>query len=161
MASKALKWTGIGLLITIVGIQLVPKQRNEANAALPTDIITAYAVPQDIANVLHKACYDCHSNHTEYPWYYAVQPVAMWMDHHLEEGKHELNFSEFATYKLKRKLHKLEEIAKEVEEGEMPLSSYTLMHANAKLNEEEKRNLIEWTKALSIKISMTETTALK
>ena len=70
----------------------------------------------------------------------------LWLDHHVEEGVDELNFSEFATYKLKRQLHKLDEIVEMIEEHEMPLSSYTLIHTNAKLSEAQEMRLMQWAK---------------
>jgi hypothetical protein len=66
------------------------------------------------------------------------------MAHHVDEGVHELNFSQFNTYKLRRKLHKLEEIAEQVKEGEMPMNSYTWTHSDAKLTDAEKEILVNW-----------------
>ncbi len=94
--------------------------------------------------MLEKSCYDCHSNHTEYPWYFNFQPIAGWLAHHVEEGKDELNFSEFNTYKQKRKIHKLKEVIEQVKAGEMPMSSYLIIHKDAVLNEEQKNKLIKW-----------------
>jgi hypothetical protein len=66
------------------------------------------------------------------------------LNYHVDEGKDELNFSEFESYSLKRKLHKLEEIKEMVEEGEMPLTSYTIIHGDATLNGEQKQILYKW-----------------
>jgi hypothetical protein len=97
-----------------------------------------------VKTILNKACMDCHSNNTRYPWYNNIQPVAFWLANHVDEGKEELNFSEFKTYKLKRQDHKLEEVVEMIQEGEMPLSSYTITHGDAKLTESEKQLLINW-----------------
>jgi hypothetical protein len=78
----------------------------------------------------------------------------MWLADHVKDGKDELNFSEYGNFKTKRKLKKLKEIVKEVEENEMPLDSYTWIHSEARLTAAEKQLLIEWAKALSTKISM-------
>lgn len=77
-------------------------------------------------------------------WYENIQPIGWWTANHVSEGKDELNFSEFNTYENKRKAHKLEEIAEMVEEGEMPLKSYLITHGGAKLNEEQKKQLVDW-----------------
>jgi len=151
---KVFKTTLVVLLVVLVLMQFYRPAKNEGAIDTPTDISVAYAVPEDVMNVLHKACYDCHSNHTEYPWYNNIQPVALWLADHVKEGKEELNFSEFGTFKTKRKLKKLKEIVHEVEEGDMPLSSYTLIHNEAKLTPQEKQMLIDWAKALTQKISM-------
>lgn len=151
---KVIKTTLVVLLVVLVLIQFYRPAKNDGPIDVPSDISVAYAVPADVMNVLHKACYDCHSNHTEYPWYNNIQPVALWLADHVKEGKEELNFSEFGTFKTKRKLKKLKEIVHEVEEGDMPLSSYTLIHNEAKLTPQEKQMLIDWAKALTQKISM-------
>jgi hypothetical protein len=104
-------------------------------------------VPVSVQQTLEKSCYDCHSNHTEYPWYSNIQPLGFWLKDHVDEGKEELNFSEFNSYTPKRKAKKMKEIVKEIEEGEMPLSSYTLIHRNSILTEAQKAELIEWAKA--------------
>jgi exonuclease VII small subunit len=142
------------LLVALVLIQFYRPERNINPNTTADDIVNAYSVPADVASVLHKACYDCHSNNTNYPWYNNFQPVALWLDDHVREGKDELNFSEYGSFKTKRKLKKLKEIVKEVEEGEMPLDSYTWIHGEAKLTAAEKQLLIDWAKGLSTKITM-------
>jgi hypothetical protein len=101
-------------------------------------------VPTDVQNILKTSCYDCHSNNTAYPWYNNIQPVAWFLADHVKEGKGELNFSEFATYPIGRQYRKLAEINNEVKDGEMPLSSYTLIHGNAKLNDQQKLAVSNW-----------------
>lgn len=151
---KAAKATFVILLVALVLIQFYRPAKNNGSIDSPGDISAAYAVPADVMNILHKACYDCHSNHTEYPWYNNVQPVASWLADHVDEGKDELNFSEFGSFKTKRKLKKLKEIVHEVEEGDMPLNSYTWLHKEALLSAQEKQMLIDWAKSLAQKISM-------
>lgn len=153
MANKIIKWTGIGLLGALAIIQLYHPARNINPNVTQDDITLAYQPPQEVINILHKACYDCHSNNTSYPWYNNIQPVASFLADHVKEGKEELNFSEFGSFTTKRKLKKLKEIVGEVEEGEMPLSSYTWIHKEAKLTADEKRLLTDWAKALAQKIS--------
>jgi hypothetical protein len=93
---------------------------------------------------LKKACYDCHSNNTRYPWYAEVQPVAWYLDHHVQEGKGELNFDAFLTYPYKKQDHKLEELIETQQEGSMPLTSYTLIHRDAKLTQQQRQEIIDW-----------------
>ncbi len=97
--------------------------------------------------VLKTACYDCHSNRTTYPWYARINPVGWWLDHHIREGKEELNFSEFAAYDEKRQDHKLEETAGEVQEGHMPLPPYLFTHEDAKLSPAQVRLIADWVKS--------------
>jgi hypothetical protein len=129
-------------------MQFFHPPRNIVQGAQPNHISKQYAVPPEVSTILEKACNDCHSNYTIYPWYSKVQPIDWWMTNHIMEGKGELNFDEFTTYNLRRQYHKLEEVMKEVKEGEMPLNSYTWIHTDAKLNDAEKNTLINWAGAI-------------
>jgi Haem-binding domain len=150
MIKKILKKTLLVLLLAFVVIQFFRPAKNTASGpeAFAKDITTAHAIPQDVQSIFQKACYDCHSNNTAYPWYSNIQPVAWWLGDHIVEGKKELNFSEFAGYSIRRKYKKLEEINKEVKEGEMPLESYTFIHSNAKLTDADKLAIANWATAL-------------
>jgi len=137
------------LFAALMIIQFFPPEKNTRTGE--TDIVNGIekvlAVPADVHTILETSCYDCHSNDTEYPWYAEVQPVGWWINHHVKEGKAELNFDEFASYSLRRQYRKLEEINEEVKEGEMPLSSYTLIHKNAALTESQKLAIANWVSA--------------
>jgi hypothetical protein len=137
----------IGLAAILVIIQFIRPAKNQ-NGDMSNDISTKYPVPAAVGSLLKTACNDCHSNHTEYPWYSNIQPVYWWLAHHVDEGKAELNFSEFAKYSLRRQYHKLEEIQEMVKEGEMPLSSYTITHRDAILDDAQKATLTQWAGAL-------------
>lgn len=150
MAKKIL----IVLLLALVVIQFIRPAKNSSAAAQPNDISAVTDVPQDVQQILQKACYDCHSNNTHYPWYANIQPIYWWLDHHVEEGKDELNFSEFGTYKTRRKIKKFNEIAGEVTDGEMPLESYTWIHKEAKLSKEEANVLINWANRMAKKAEL-------
>lgn len=135
----------IGILIVLILIQFIRPQRNAGNALGRNDFTHEVQVPDSIMKILKVSCFDCHSNHTNYPWYAEINPVGWWLNHHVNEGKQELNFSEFATYSLKRKDKKLDETAKQVKEHEMPISSYTLIHTDANLNDQQLNALVKWS----------------
>ena len=141
-----MKKIGMALFAILVIIQFIRPERNGNWEKSDNDISMAINVPSNVQQILETSCYDCHSNHTTYPWYTNIQPIGLWMQHHVDEGKEELNFSEFKTYKPKRQKHKLEEIAEQVNEHEMPLSSYTLIHKNAILTPEQNVALVSWAK---------------
>ncbi len=132
------------VIVILISIQFIRPAKNLGEIYTNDDISHSVNVPVEIKNILEKACNDCHSNNTNYPWYTNIQPIGWWLNHHVNEGTGELNFSKFNTYKLRRKLKKLEEIAKQIEEKEMPLSSYTIIHRNAILTEQEQNLLIQW-----------------
>ena len=146
---RFLKFFLYAILIALILFQFYPKPKKNVSATMSSnDITMVHQVPTDVLQVLKTSCYDCHSNNTVYPWYASVQPVAMWLGNHIDEGKRELNFSEFGTYSIRRKYGKLEGINNEVKEGGMPLSSYTLIHRYAKLNDNQKLLLANWVTAL-------------
>ena len=132
------------LIAALVIIQFIRPKQNVSAGPYPNDIAAKFATSDDVVSVLKTACYDCHSNNTVYPWYSNVQPVTWWLQDHVNEGKKELNFSEFATYAAKRQRKKFEEIKEQVEEGEMPLKSYTIIHKNAILSAEQKTVIYKW-----------------
>lgn len=146
MKKLTFKNIAIALLIIIVGLQFIPGDQNIGEEYGANDISSIAAVPEDVKQILHTSCNDCHSNNTNYPWYSQIQPVRLWLDDHVDEGKHELNFSEFATYKKKRQLHKLDEIVEMITEHEMPLFSYTMIHTDAKLSPEQQTLLTNWAR---------------
>jgi len=141
----------IFLLIIFIVIQFFHPAKNQAmdNAAFAGDISMVYNVPDSVRKILTASCYDCHSNNTNYPWYNNIQPVAWWLNHHVTQGKKELDFSEFASYPISRKYKKINAIIKEIKSDGMPLSSYTLIHRNAILSPEQKDLLINWATIIS------------
>jgi len=145
---KIVKIIAIALLVAFVGIQFIPTTRNQSEVVPKTDFILVNDVPNDIKNKLQVSCYDCHSNNTIYPWYNKVQPVAWFLEDHIKEGKAELNFNEWDDYSNRRKNSKLKSIINQIENGEMPLWSYTLIHKNALLSTGEKELIIGYMKQI-------------
>jgi hypothetical protein len=143
-----IKRTALVLLLLLAAAQFVRPARNLSAATSPNDITVKHPVPAETLAVLQRACYDCHSNNTRYPWYAEVQPVRWWLDSHIKDGKRHLNFSEFDTYSAKRAGKKLEETVKEVEQHSMPLKSYTWVHTDARLTPAEIKLLTDWAGAL-------------
>ena len=135
----------IGLLILLIGIQFIRPARNSGAMASPTDITHYVTVPDTVMHVLQRSCYDCHSNHTVYPWYANVNPVGLWLNNHINDGKHAINFSDLSSFDKRKLDHRFGDIADEVESKDMPLSSYTLIHTYAKLDSSEVKLLKEWT----------------
>ena len=136
------------VLVALVGIQFFPAKRNQNDAIPTTDFNKIYDVSESLETILTTSCYDCHSNNTNYPWYNKIQPITWFLENHIEEGKAELNFSRFGTYSKRRKRNKLRSIINQIEKDEMPLSSYTLIHRDAKLSKDEKENLLNWLNQL-------------
>jgi hypothetical protein len=136
------------LLILFVVLQFFRSKKNISEAVSVNDITKTYAVPTNVMASLQTSCYDCHSNNTKYPWYSHIQPVAWWLADHIEEGKKEINFNEFAAYSPRRQYRKFKEINDQLEEDEMPLKSYTIIHSDAKLSKDQKIAIYNWTNAM-------------
>lgn len=135
----------LALLIVFIAMQFIRPARNSSNTVQTADMVTHFNTPANIAGILKTSCYDCHSNNTRYPWYANVQPIGWLLANHVTDGKEELNFNEFTTYSKRRQLSKFKSIQNSVKDGSMPLSSYTLLHSDAKLSEESKTSLLQWT----------------
>ncbi len=126
----------------MVGIQFIrPIKNNEGYQSVA--LFEAETKPSEkVVVILKENCYDCHSNQTNYPWYAKVAPVSLWLEDHIKDGKRHFNASDWESYSVKKKEHKLEEFVEMVEEDEMPLQSYTIIHGD--LSEEDKKVLLQW-----------------
>lgn len=129
----------IVLLLLFAGLQFFRPGKNLSESPATSDISTAFTISPEVQQILAVACNDCHTNNTRYPWYAEIQPVGWFLNNHIVEGKKRLNFSEFASYAPRRQYHKLEEIAEQVESGEMPFPVYLVTHADARLTESQKK----------------------
>ncbi len=139
------------VLTIFFAIQFIRPAKNittNENDNIKNDISVVYPFPENVKNILKASCYDCHSNNTYYPWYNNIQPVGLWMQFHVDEGKLELNFNEFASYDKKKQHKKLEEIVEEIKINKMPLPSYVKMHKEAKLTQDEKYILTDWVNSV-------------
>lgn len=148
-------------LLIVLGLVLIvmqffgPAKTNPAVDATRT-IQAATTVPPAATAILTRACYDCHSHQTQWPWYSHVAPVSWFLIDHVNDGRRHLNFSEWATYEPKRMKRKLEEIKEEVEDGAMPLKSYLPLHPNAKLSAEDIQTLSRWAVAERQRLTQTD-----
>jgi hypothetical protein len=142
----------IGLVVLFIIIQFIRPEKNISSAPSPSHIYAHYATSQEVKSILDKSCNDCHSNNTRYPWYASVQPLAWWLNDHVKDGKGEINFDEFMTLPPKKAHHKMEEVSEMVEEDEMPLKSYRLIHRSAILFAQEKTLLTSWAQSTMKKI---------
>ena len=141
----------LSILLVLIVIQFFHPSKNQSTELLSTDITKVHNVPETVMTILKTSCYDCHSNNTVYPWYNNIQPVAWWLNNHVKEGKDHLNFSDFGSYPEKKAKHKLQEVKEVIEENEMPLTSYTIIHRDAQLNDTQKKQVIDWVNSTGVK----------
>jgi hypothetical protein len=141
MALRPRVWIPVAAVGLFAAMQLVrPAQTNPP-------VTAELATPPEVRTLLRKACYDCHSNESTWPWYSHVAPVSWLVARDVDEGRRELNFSTWGEMKPERKLKKFREIAKEVEEGEMPMAIYVLLHGHAELSAAERKTIVDWARA--------------
>ena len=131
----------IVLVVALIGIQVVPVERS--NPPSKWDV----TAPDSVRRILRRACYDCHSNETEWPWYSRVAPFSWIVTSHVREARGDLNFSEWPRFDAELERMELREIAEEVSEGEMPLWSYTMIHRDARLHDREREIIVRWASA--------------
>lgn len=145
---KILKQSLIGIVVVLVAIQFIHPKKNISGDVSPNRA----AASEEVQKILATSCNDCHSNNTIYPWYNNIQPVAWWLNHHIKEAKHDLNFDEFLSYSPRMKYHKMEELEKVIKEDKMPLPSYLWIHRYAALDVQQKEVLVNWSKLIRIEL---------
>jgi Haem-binding domain len=139
------------LIVILVILVLIQFYRPEKNLSgdRTNEISKKYPMPENLRPIFAKACNDCHSNKTNYPWYSNIQPFGWWLNNHVVDGKRHLNFDDFLKMPIARQNEKLEEVGKETEEKGMPIPSYTWLglHSGADLSSEERDIIINWSHA--------------
>ncbi|MBK6751822.1 MAG: heme-binding domain-containing protein [Acidobacteria bacterium] len=146
---RFIKITVLILAIAFIAIQFFQIDKTNPPVVQSETLESMTNVPPDVSIIMGKACNDCHTNKTVYPWYSFIQPNGWFLRSHVDDGRKELNFSKFATYDDRKRAKKLEEICEEVTAGNMPLPSYTWIHRDAILTDAEKKTLCDWTKSVA------------
>ena len=143
-----MNWKKISLVVFIaivVILQVIPYERPETTTDNPTDLLLNNELPDTISSLLRAACYDCHSNETKYPWYAYVAPVSWLVIRDIRIGRENMNFSDWESLSKMDKAKLLGNIAEEVEDGEMPMPIYILMHPEAKLTDSQRKMIVDWS----------------
>jgi len=142
---RVLKIVALLLVVIVVGIQFVRPARTNPAVDESQTIFARMQMTSEVSSILDRSCRDCHSNKTVWPWYTNVAPVSWWLSDHVNTGRSNLNLYEWGKLDTNRQDRKLRQICDEVQDGVMPLSSYTPMHPQAKLSEQDKKTLCDWT----------------
>jgi hypothetical protein len=144
---RVLKWVGVAMVCLFIGVQFVRPARTNPSVD-PSQTIQAHVqMPSEVAAVIDRSCQDCHSNATRWPWYSNVAPFSWLLVDHVNEGRQHLNLSEWGRLDTRRASKKFEEICEEVEDGAMPIESYTWIHRSAKLSAADVKTLCDWANA--------------
>jgi hypothetical protein len=132
------KWAALAFCVAFIAIQVVPVSRTNP------PVQGEFGGSLEVASVLRRACYDCHSNETVWPWYSRVAPVSWVIAHDVNEGRAELNFSAWNQLSTEQQAKAMRESWKEVAEGEMPTWYYVLLHPEARLSVKDRSLLQAW-----------------
>ena len=142
------KYIGPALILILVVMQFFRIDKTNPPVDMNQDFISIMNPPKEIAVNLKAACYDCHAHTTKYPWYANIAPVSWWIKGHINNGRKHLNFSSWGTYSEDKRMHKIEENIEFLENAWMPLKSYTWLHSDAKLSDEERKAMVDYFKNL-------------
>jgi len=142
---KILKWIFVALVVVFVLLQLTNPART--NPPVVLDLMATNPPPPAIAAMLHAACYDCHSYETKWPWYSHVAPASWLVVSDVNDGRKNLNLSEWPAGEPKRAAKRLENMSEKIGYGEMPLKKYTMIHADARLTDSQRKELTGWLDA--------------
>jgi len=129
----------IGLVVALFGAQAIRPAKTNPPATNPLSIGDPH-----VESILRRSCFDCHSNETRWPWYSEVAPVSWQIASHVKDGRKHVNFSDWNEAKAVKRFG---EICEEVEDGEMPMTSYLLMHGDARLTAEDVAALCTWSRS--------------
>jgi hypothetical protein len=136
---RVLRWSVIGLCVGFIIIQFVPV--NRANPQVEGD----FRPPAEVVSVLRRACYDCHSNETVWPWYSRIAPVSWVIARDVHEGRAALNFSTWNRLSANKQAEAVRESWEEIAEGKMPTWFYLALHPEARLSPADQSVLRAWS----------------
>ncbi len=141
---KILKILIIVFAVLLLLIQLYRPERITTAEVNDNHLTKKLNVPPDVENILKRSCYDCHSNHTTWPWYSSVAPMSWLVIDDVIRGREKMNFSEWGKLSSSKQNIRLESICEEITEGEMPLKQYLIIHRDAELSQADKDLLCNW-----------------
>lgn len=124
----------------LIAIQFIPVDRSNPP---PVSSVTA---PPKVLEILHRACFDCHSHRTRWPWYSRVAPVSWLVAHHVAEARGDLDFDEWPLLDFEGQDLALRDIETELVKGKMPPGYYKLFHPPARLTAAEVDVLLAWAR---------------
>lgn len=135
-------------------MQLVRQEKNLGPAVPgPDALVVRHEAPAEVRRILEVACYDCHTDHTRYPWYAEVQPSGWLLAWHVRKGKQAMNLSEFGRLSPRAQAKRLHYMIEAMREGAMPPRSYRLMHGDARLSDAQIETLAQWAESVREKLA--------
>jgi hypothetical protein len=137
------------ILAIFILIQFIRPEKNNSKNEMNA-MSTVMEIPVEANSIIQTSCLDCHSNSTNYPWYNKIAPASWFLAQHIKEGKENLNFSEWAAYNKDQKQHIIKNLKEVLNERQMPLKSYVLVHKELGLSENQYQILYDWVNSIKI-----------
>jgi Haem-binding domain len=150
---RLIRYAAIAWVLVLVMIQVIRPARTNPPTDPGQTLAARLAVTSEASAVLTRACRDCHSNDTRWPWYSTVAPMSWLVIDHVKSGRRHFNYSEWGSYKADKTGKLLHDICEEATDGSMPLGSYTLVHRDARLSDRDVEALCSWTRSVSASAS--------
>jgi Haem-binding domain len=148
---KMLKWSVVVMAVILAAAQLVRPARTNPPVEEAQTVQAHLKMPSEVAAIFKRACYDCHSNETRWPWYSNVAPASWFLTDHVDHGRKHLNFSEWAQPERhaadKNPAAQLDAIRKEVTGRGMPLGTYLILHPDARLSDQDIKAICDWAES--------------
>ena len=141
------RWLLVGAAVLFGGAQLIPVELTNPVEDPALTVEASTTMPDEVRGIITRACQDCHSFRTEWPWYSNVAPVSWFLADHIRHAREHVNLSEWGLMEPTDADHALDEMCEEVEKDGMPLASYRWMHSEARLSEEDKYAICDWAGA--------------
>ena len=129
----------------------IDKENETVNSSL--DFLSIESPTKGISKMIKNQCYDCHSDETKYPWYADIAPVSWWLKSNINGARDFMNFSTWGLLTPKQKIAKMQECFEALQEEEMPVALYILMHDQSQFSEKETESLQEWFKNYNAKLN--------
>lgn len=156
MKRRLLKGSLVGAAVLLFAAQFVRPARTNPPTSPARAVESHLRVTPEVNAILARSCNDCHSNKTEWPWYSQVAPASWLVVDHVNEGRRRLNLSDWQRFGGDDVPHVLASICEEVTSGSMPMTSYTLLHRDARLTPEDVRTLCDWTAAEKKRLAVSD-----
>jgi len=138
MSAKTVRLGLIGSCVVLVAMQLIRPERSNPPVKPESALDAQYEVPAEVERILERACADCHSNRTKWPWYSQVAPVSWLLADHVKDGRRHMNLDDLSEDVS------VKDICKELRLGTMPMKGYLLLHPEAKLSGAEIQAVCAW-----------------
>ena len=134
----------LGLAMLLILCQFKKSDHTLPLSPPENDFFAIETPPEQVVELMTTACYDCHSNHSTYPWYSEIAPISWWIQGHVEKGRMKMNLSDWSNYSPGTQQDLKEKSAALIEKNWMPILTYKLGHSEARMSDDERSVLIEW-----------------